>query len=279
VIGHTSPVDHALLALLAVTAVGVYAVFWSRRDRRLLRLSAWSAGIGVLLVGTAPFVERATATSFTWHMVQHLLIGVVAAPLLVIARPAHVVTAGSPWVRVRLHRLRFSKRRAPYLVAAALAVALVYLAHTAPLYDLALTNRPVHDAQHLAFLLSGVTLWTCALGTRPARGPGRFLAGFGAASALTLLSVWLLMMDTPLSEEYVARVGAADALDDQRFGAGLMWVGMGALTMPLLMVAVWRWASAEQHLAERREALAAAAASRGSDPVASAECPATSRSK
>ena len=37
--------------------------------------------------------------------------------------------------------------------------------------------------------------------------------------------------------------------------AGLMWVGIIALTMPLLMLAVWRWAAAEQRQAERREQL------------------------
>jgi hypothetical protein len=44
-------------------------------------------------------------------------------------------------------------------------------------------------------------------------------------------------------------------LDDQRMGAGLMWVGMIALTMPMLVLAVWRWAAAEQRAAERYEQL------------------------
>jgi hypothetical protein len=53
----------------------------------------------------------------------------------------------------------------------------------------------------------------------------------------------------------VDRRGYASALRDQRMGAGLMWVGMIALTMPLLMLAVWRWAAAEQRQAERQEQL------------------------
>ena len=263
-IAHTSLVDHAVLGVLVAIAVGGYAVLWSRgRRRRYSDALAWASGCSVLLVSTAPPVEDAAATSFTWHMVQHLVIGVVAAPLLVWARPGRVLAEGSPWVRARVHRLRPTATLGGYVVAALAAVALVYVAHVGALYDLALRNRVVHDLQHLAFLASGIALWVGALGPRPARGPARLLAAFVAATALTLLSVWLLMMDAPLSDEYVERIGSAEALRDQRFGAGLMWVGMVALTMPLLMLAVWRWAAAEQRLAERHEALAAAGRTTG----------------
>ena len=272
-IAHATILTHTVLGALGAGAVAGYCVLWARsRQRRFAEALAWSLGITVLLVSTVPPVEDAAARSFTWHMVQHLVIGVVAAPLLVLARPGRVVGAGLPAARPALHRLRPRSGFGGYAVGAFVAVALVFVAHVGAVYDLALRNRPVHDLQHVAFLVSGIALWACALGTRPARGPGRFLAGFAAASALTLLSVWLLMMDAPLSHEYVDRVGAADALRDQRFGAGLMWVGMVALTMPLLMLAVWRWASAEQHMAERREALAAREA------LASRACRGTSRS-
>ena len=44
----------------------------------------------------------------------------------------------------------------------------------------------------------------------------------------------------------------ADALDDQRAAASLMWVGGMAISLPLLVTAVWRWAATEQRIAERR---------------------------
>ena len=59
---------------------------------------------------------------------------------------------------------------------------------------------------------------------------------------------------------YEARLGAADALDDQRSAAAIMWVTGMLTTLPLLVAAVWRWASTEQRVAQRAEALADAAA-------------------
>jgi putative membrane protein len=50
-------------------------------------------------------------------------------------------------------------------------------------------------------------------------------------------------------------MGVADAVADQHNGAALMWVGGMALTLPLVLVAVWRWASAEEQAVRRREQL------------------------
>ena len=75
------------------------------------------------------------------------------------------------------------------------------------------------------------------------------------SAALTVLSVWLLALDAPLSARYADRIGVEAALDDQRTGAALMWVGMISLTLPLLLVAVWQWAATEQRITERAEAL------------------------
>jgi hypothetical protein len=48
-------------------------------------------------------------------------------------------------------------------------------------------------------------------------------------------------------------LGIEAALDDQRAAASLMWVGGMAITLPLLIVSVWRWAAAEERIAERAE--------------------------
>jgi putative membrane protein len=141
------------------------------------------------------------------------------------------------------------------LAGAGLAVVVMFVVHAGPVYDLALRNQLVHDAQHVLFLVAGVLFWVGALGARARHGPSRLVAALTAATGLTLLSVWIMLLDAPLSDEYVDRRGYASALRDQRMGAGLMWVGMIALTMPLLMLAVWRWATAEQRQAERYEQL------------------------
>jgi cytochrome c oxidase assembly factor CtaG len=253
-IAHTSVAQHALLAAVGVLAVAGYAVRWSRRRRAsIVEPVMWAIGIAVLLAGTSPPFEHAADSSFTWHMAQHLVLGLVATPFLVLARPGRLIAESSPALRGHARALR-AGRIGP-VAAAGIAVVLMFVVHAGPVYDLALRHQFVHDVQHVLFLVAGVLFWVGALGMRARHGPARLVAALTAAAGLTLLSVWILTLDTPLSDEYVDRRGYASALRDQRMGAGLMWVGMIALTMPLLMLAVWRWAAAEQRQAERREQL------------------------
>jgi putative membrane protein len=254
VIAHASVAEHAMLAALCVLAVAGYAVLWIRRRRTsVFEPVMWATGIAIVLLATAPPLETAADRSFTWHMAQPLVLGLVATPFLVLAHPGVLLAESSPAMRRHGRALRV--RRAGPVVAAAVAVAVMFVVHAGPVYDLALRHQLAHDAQHALFLVAGMLFWAGALGTRARQGPTRLMAALTAATGLTLLSVWILMLDRPLSDVYVDERGYTDALEDQRMGAGLMWVGMIALTMPLLMLAVWRWAAAEQRQAERREQL------------------------
>ena len=268
-IAHTSVAQHAALTAVGLLAVAGYAVLWGRRRRAgVFEPVMWAVGIAIVLVATSPPLERAADRSFTWHMAQHLVLGLVATPFLVLARPGHLVAEGFPSLRRRARALRLG-HTGP-IAAAAVAVVLMSVVHAGPVYDLALRHRLAHDAQHVLFVVAGALCWVGALGARARQGPSRLIAALTAATGLTLLSVWILMLDSPLSDVYVARRGFASALDDQRMGAGLMWVGMIALTMPLLMLAVWRWAAAEQRQAERLEELVSGTRSSESvDPEAS----------
>jgi putative membrane protein len=75
-----------------------------------------------------------------------------------------------------------------------------------------------------------------------------------------MLGLVLMAATEPLMPTYIARLGADGALDDQRSAAAIMWVSGMLTTLPLLVAAVWRWASTEQRVAQRAEALADAAA-------------------
>ncbi|MEP6298135.1 MAG: cytochrome c oxidase assembly protein, partial [Ilumatobacter sp.] len=88
VIAHTSPVEHGVLVAVGIIAVVVYGWGWLQTGRASVwRLTAWCAGVAALLVSVLPVMERWAQRSFTGHMVQHLVMIVVAAPLVVVARP------------------------------------------------------------------------------------------------------------------------------------------------------------------------------------------------
>ena len=89
----------------------------------------------------------------------------------------------------------------------------MFVVHAGPVYDLALRHRarPRHPARAVR------RCWRAVLGRsarrrRRGRGHRVSIAALTAATGLTLLSVWILMLDTPLSDEYVARRGFTSAL-------------------------------------------------------------------
>ena len=100
-----------------------------------------------------------------------------------------------------------------------------------------------------------MTMWTAVLGVGRAGAVARVGSVFGVIAGGAMLAVILMAATEPLMPTYEARLGVADALDDQRSAAAIMWVTGMFTTLPLLVAAVWRWASTEQRIAERAEAL------------------------
>lgn len=255
-LAHTSPLEHAVLVAIAVLGIGVYGDAWLHeraRDRTVSvwRLVAWTAGIAALLVATSPTVERWATESFAGHMIQHLLMIVVAAPVLVLARPVRVLERRwrGPGHRVRFRHARVWWRSSGPLVAPVLFVVTLFVTHLTGIYDAALSNRLIHDLEHLAYVGAACALWSVGLGVGRGPAAARVGAVFGVIAGSALLGVVLLTAPSPLVPTYVDQLGADAALDDQRLAATLMWIGGMAITLPLLITAVWRWASAEERAA------------------------------
>ena len=258
--GHAG-IDHVGAGVVAAAVVGAYGWAWSRQRRPDgWRLAAWTIGVGALLVANLPFMERLAEETFTGHMVQHLVVIVVAAPLLVMAQPVHTLSrSGLVPVTEGGRHLGAWWRRWGALVDPLTFVVVLFVTHLSAVYDEALHRRWLHELEHAGFLLGAVLTWSAALAARPTWAFGRVGAAFGVSAAGALLGVILLTAPEPLVDTYAARLGTG-ALDDQRRAAALMWISGMLTTVPLLLVAVWRWASAEERAAARAEALADRAA-------------------
>jgi putative membrane protein len=256
---HTSPVEHLSLVAIACGALAVYGLGWlARRDASPLRLTAWAGAIVVTLAATTPLVEGWAERSFTGHMVQHLALIVLAAPLFVVAQPVRTFRC----LPLLAHRIRPAERsvgrwwhRNGSMLAPLLFLTVLYITHLTQIYELALDNRLVHDLEHAAYLLSAVALWAAIQAPGQRTGAGRVGAAMAVIGGTALLGVVLVSATEPLVPSYVERLGSEQALDDQRLAASLMWAGGMGLTLPLLLTSVWMWASAEERVARRRESL------------------------
>src|SRR5207248_5064157 len=140
-------------------------------------------------------IDTLSARFFWVHMIQHLLLLVVMAPLLVAAAPLQPLWLGLPaWAR-RLGEVpaKLKAKRVLYRVgqwvgqglrqpaiSCGLLIIGTWMWHWPPLYDLALTNETIHDwCEHLTFLAVSILFWTQVIPSPPLRPrpgyPGRMV--------------------------------------------------------------------------------------------------------
>lgn len=251
-IAHADPLTHFGLALAGVGIVAFRLRSWRREQPSpIWTVWAFAAGVTVVLVALGPPVEAAADRSFTGHMSQHLLLMLVAAPLLVVGSARR----RSRHPRLPTPELRRRLRSSAPLVAVAAFVGVLVLTHLTDLYDLALRHRLVHDLEHVADLGAAVLVWAVIARGRRAAAPMRAAVVFAVIAATALVGAVMSTAPTPLVATYAARLGPAEAIADQQRAAALMWVGGMLVTLPLLVLAVWRWAADEQRRTERAEEL------------------------
>lgn len=250
--------EPAVAIPLAVLALG-WLVMVDRIDRRhpesrvpLIRTVAFLGGLVAIAVALMSGIERYDTTLFSVHMVQHLVLMLVAAPLLALAAPiTQVLRVASPRVRQRvilpvLHSGPIGVLGHP-VVTWTVFTAVLWFGHFSPLFDAALNDAFVHDLEHVLFLGAALLFWWPVVGLDPAPRRMSYPARIGYVLLQMPFSSFLAMVvlfaPSPLYRHYAA-LGSPygiTAVADQQLAAGIMWfigdvVLIGAI---LVIVAVW----------------------------------------
>ena len=256
---------------LPTLAILVTIVWWAWATRRVnaahpanpvprVRTLAFVAAMAALAFALLSGIERYDTTLFSVHMVQHLLLTMVAAPLIVLAAPITLILrVSAPDTRRRLVLPVLHSRAVRFLafpVVAWLAFAIVmWGAHFSPLFDLALENPLAHDVEHALFLGTALLFWwpVAAADPSPSRlaHPSRTLYTFLQMPQNTFLAVIILGATVPLYQHYASLQipwpgWTMTPLDDQRLAAGIMWVGGDLLFIAAVAAVVWGWMRAEE---------------------------------
>ncbi len=232
------------------------------------------AGLVVLVLALTSPIEAYEGQLFSVHMVQHMLIELVAAPLLLAGAPITLaLRAASPSVRRRL--LAVLQSRVVHLVSFPIVAWILFAAvnwgwHFSILYNEALENPWLHDLEHASFLAAALLFWWPAIGVDPSPWkiphPVRLLYLFLAMPQNSFLGVALLSAETVLYPHYVTnlRTWGPAPLDDQRLGGTLMWVGGDLAFLVAMAIVIAGWMRYEDRRTARLDArLAAERAARG----------------
>jgi putative copper resistance protein D len=254
------------------------------------------AGMAALLLALASGIERYATTLFSIHMVQHILIAFVAAPLIALAGPITLLLRfARPDIRKGVILPVLRSRPVRYLthpvVAWLVFAGVMWGSHFSPLFDAALDDEWVHRLEHAIFLAAALLFWWPGVGVDPVPGrmnhPVRALYVGLQMPQNTFLALAIMSATVVLYPHYAttARDWPPTPLADQQLAGGIMWVAgdIVFITAVLAIVAAWmrheeattRRADAradaeraairdrEAQLAERRAAEAAQAAGSG----------------
>jgi putative membrane protein len=183
------------------------------------------------------------------HMFQHLMLIMIAMPLLIAGTP--------PWLMSRVIAIG-PVRPLGYLltrpiVAFVISNLLIVIWHMPVAYDAALRNLPVHIFEHMTFLLAGFLLWWPVLG-RNAEWTSLeplpsclylFLQGIPGS----IVGAFITFASPGLYAVYpqAPRIWGLSLSDDQQLAGLLMWVINGLIYLGWITIIFLRWASAEDH--------------------------------
>jgi cytochrome c oxidase assembly factor CtaG len=238
-------------------AAALYLRGWSALRRRMPerfgpgRAAAFAAGLGVALLALCSPIDALGHRLLQAHMIQHLLLMIVAPPLLWLGAPVAPLLSGLPGparravvsilatgpVR-RLTRVLTDPR-----VAWVSFVVVFWAWHAPALYDLALRSDLWHHVEHACFVLAAMLFWHPVILAWPARRAwprwGMVAYLLLAEAQATLLSAILTFSDRVIYPAYAATAGrpGMSPLDDQALAGVIMWVpGSIAFTIALLWI-------------------------------------------
>lgn len=256
-----------IVAAAALYAAGVRRLSRAGRGWPRARAVAFASGLGALAIALASPVDAYADVSFSVHMAQHLLLTLVAPPLLALGAPLTLaLRAASSGTRRRYLMRVLHSRAASFLsrpvVGWALFVLVPFVVHLSPLYDAALRNSVVHALEHALWLSAALLYWWPIVGSdptpRPLAYPARLLSLFLVIPAQSFLALALYAAKAPLYPTYAGLPApwGPDALADQQAAAAMMWLaGNFAMVVAMLLVAsAWkRDEDARQRRLEDRE--------------------------
>jgi putative membrane protein len=245
--GYFSSLISSVMTVILVLLVFVYSRGWFRLRRACpisfppWRVAAFLAGLFLLWIALGSPLAALDHQLLTVHMIKHLLLMTVGAPLILIAAPATPLLCGLPKWFMRLSLLLRS--RTPPLLGHFLrnpvfcwlaGTAAVIAWHVPTLFQLGLSSDTWHNVENACFLFAGLLFWRPVIRTRAreAKGPQWSLSMFMplylflGTLPCDILSAYLTFCGRVVYPNYLstARIWNLSPLQDQECAGALMWV-------------------------------------------------------
>jgi cytochrome c oxidase assembly factor CtaG len=253
------------IALLAAAAAYLYGVYLlrARGDRWPVGrvVSFLGPGLGGIAAVTLTGVELYDTTLISVHMVQHMVLSMLAPIFLALGAPVTLALRVLPRRPRRVLLAALHSRLARVLtfplVAFGLFVATPFVLYFSGLYELTLRNAAVHELVHAHFIAVGCLFFWPLLGIDPLPGrwpyPGRALLMVLSTPVHAVLGLTIMQSSQLLGGDWYPSLGLAwlDPAADQEIAGGILWAGGEAVSVTMLAVLVVQWMRASDREAQR----------------------------
>jgi putative membrane protein len=255
-----------------VAGLGVTLWWYVRALRRLRgrgvpwpasRSRSFYAGIGVLAFALLSPLDVYSDYLLSVHMVQHLLLTMVAPPLLLLGAPITLAlrTAGPSGraTMASLLRGRIVRVVGNPLLGWMLFVGTLWVTHLPAFYDATLRNLGLHAAEHLAYVSTALLFWRPLVGKDPGPSlshPARLFSMFLLMPQMTFLGLAIYSSNRPLYSHYILtslRLGTT-AVGDQHLAGAIMWTSGMLFMVPAMAIELFDWMRKDDRDAARFDA-------------------------
>ena len=255
-----------IAAIAAVYGAGTHAV-WQHAGRghgvQRWQVACFAGCIATLAIALLSPLDALAGDLFSAHMTQHVLLAVVAPPLLVAGAPTVAIAWAIPEGSRRRLALAIKRQRwivaswryvtRPFVACAIHAIAL-WSWHAPYLYLAALTNPFVHFLEHASFVGTAALIWWSILHPSDRTRHAAFAVGIGVLFLTALQSGVLGALLATSTRVWYPQQGTGAAawgltpLEDQQLAGLIMWVPAGFLYVVAMAVLFWAWMGrAERH--------------------------------
>jgi putative membrane protein len=245
--------------MLALSAVVYARGWWLLRRAGVPFVPPWRAvaflcGLLTVWIALASPIDAVNDVLLSAHMLQHMLLMMVAPPLILLGAPLVPMVRGLPGLVARKvagpilnwpGAVRFGHALTNPVAGLLFMGVVMFAWHLPRLYELALASESWHEVEHATFLVASLIFWWPVVLPWPGRGqwPRWAMVPYLLVADLqnTVLSAILAFSDRVLYPSYseAPRVFGLSALQDQVAAGAFMWVvGSLAFVIPAIVLTV-----------------------------------------